>query len=102
MGNCAGGSLFYIVTSSIRMNLYVGNLARQVNDQALEALFGEFGKVSSANVIVDPQVGESRGFAFVEMPYDNEAKEAIRQLKNVEFFGRKMFISEARQKQAKR
>ena len=84
------------------MNLYVGNLSTQVNRQALEALFGEFGKVASANVILDPQAGESRGFAFVEMPYDAEAKEAIRQLKNVEFFGRKLFISEARNRPSKR
>jgi RNA recognition motif-containing protein len=62
------------------MNLYVGNLDYTVKEAQLQAMFSEFGEVSSVKVITDKMSGKSKGFAFVEMPNDDEANEAIKNL----------------------
>ena len=59
------------------MNIYVGNLAFDSTDDALKAHFEQFGEVSSAKIIQDRMTGKSRGFAFIEMPDENEAYTAI-------------------------
>ena len=59
------------------MNIYVGNLPYSVTEDELRNLFGEFGEVSSANIITDRYTGQSKGFGFVEMPNQQEAEEAI-------------------------
>lgn len=77
-------------------NLYVGNLSYSVNDGELNALFAQFGTVSSARVITDRDSGRSKGFGFVEMPNDDEAQKAIDGLNEKENNGRKLTVNEAR------
>ena len=77
-------------------NLYVGNLSYSVNDDELNALFSQFGKVSSARVIMDRETGRSKGFGFVEMPDDAEAQAAIDNLNNKENNGRTIAVNEAK------
>ena len=62
------------------MNIYVGNLTYDVTAGELNAVFSEFGEVSSANVIKDKKSGRSKGYGFVEMPNGSAANEAIKAL----------------------
>ncbi len=80
------------------MNMYVSNLSFHTSDEDLKTLFSQFGAVSSAKVIMDRETGRSRGFGFVEMGTDAEAKEAIKNLNNKEVEGRAMSVSVAREK----
>ncbi len=80
------------------MNLFVTNISRVVKEDALQALFAEFGQVLSVKIIGDKYTGESKGFGFVEMPNDGQALEAIKKLSNAEFFGRRLVVSKARPK----
>ena len=80
------------------MNLYVSNLGFQVNDDDLMKLFSQYGQVSSAKVINDRETGRSRGFGFVEMPVDDEAQKAIKELSGKPVEGRSLSVSEARPK----
>lgn len=81
------------------MNIYVSNLNFKTSDVELNELFTEFGTVSSAKVITDRESGRSRGFGFVEMPNDDEAKEAIAGLNNKEVDGRAMSVSVAKERE---
>jgi len=78
------------------MNLYVGNLDYTVKEAQLQAMFSEFGEVSSVKIITDKMSGKSKGFAFVEMPNDEEAKEAITNLDQKTIKERPISVSEAR------
>ena len=80
------------------MNMYVSNLSFHTGDDDLRKLFEQFGAVSSAKVINDRETGRSRGFGFVEMESDAEAKAAISGLNNKEVEGRPMSVSVAREK----
>ncbi len=79
-----------------QMNIYVANVPFKANDDELRELFEEFGEVSSARIIMDKFTGKSRGFAFVEMPNDDEAKQAISQLNDFDFMGKVLVVNEAR------
>jgi RNA recognition motif-containing protein len=83
------------------MNMYVSNLSFHTSDDDLKNLFGAYGAVSSAKVITDRETGRSRGFGFVEMGSDAEAKEAIKNLNNKEIEGRPISVSVAREKSAR-
>lgn len=77
------------------MNIYVGNLPYSTTREDLEAIFGEFGAVESARVVIDRESGRSKGFGFVEM--DAAAgKMAIENLNGKEIGGRKAVVNEAR------
>jgi RNA recognition motif-containing protein len=78
------------------MNIFVGNLARNVSDEDLKTAFEAFGQVATATVIRDKFTGESRGFGFVEMPAKAEAESAIAELNGKELSGRRMNVNEAR------
>ncbi len=78
------------------MNIYVGNLSFDATENDLRQAFGEFGEVASANIIMDRETGRSRGFAFVEMPNDNEARAAIEGLNLKPIAGRNVSVNEAR------
>jgi RNA recognition motif-containing protein len=80
------------------MNIYVGNLSYGVDDGALQAAFGEFGQVASAQVVKDKETGRSRGFGFIEMPVQAEAEAAIKALNGKELDGRAISVNEARPK----
>ncbi|HET6863839.1 MAG TPA: RNA-binding protein [Candidatus Saccharimonadales bacterium] len=76
--------------------LYVGGLAYSVNDSQLNDFFSTAGTVVSASVILDKFSNQSKGFGFVEMSSEDEAKEAIKQLNEKELDGRKISVNEAR------
>ena len=78
------------------MNIYISNLSYQITDEDLKDLFAEYGEVSSAKVITDKYTGKSRGFGFVEMPEESQAKQAIQELNNAEVDGRNISVSVAR------
>jgi RNA recognition motif-containing protein len=76
--------------------LYVGNLTYNVNNSDLEALFAPFGTVESSQVIQDRDTNRSKGFGFVEMSSDSEAKAAINGLNDHEHDGRRLTVNEAK------
>lgn len=76
--------------------LFVGSLPYTTTSAQLEEIFAKVGAVVSANVVTDKMTGRSRGFGFVEMASDEEAKAAIEKLNGSEVEGRKIFVSEAR------
>jgi cold-inducible RNA-binding protein len=78
--------------------LYVGNLPYNTVEQDLEALFASAGTVESVNVIRDMATGRARGFAFVEMASEEDAKNAINTLNNHDLGGRNLTVNEARPK----
>ena len=78
------------------MNIYVGNLAREVTEEELRQTFEAFGEVASVTIIKDKYSGESRGFGFVEMPAKAEGQAAIDGLKDKELKGRTLNADEAR------
>jgi len=78
------------------MNIYVGNLAREVTEDELREAFEAFGEVTSAKIITDRISGESRGFGFVEMPTDAEAQEAMSGMDGKELKGRPIKANKAR------
>ncbi|RKF19991.1 RNA-binding protein [Alginatibacterium sediminis] len=59
------------------MKLLVRNLARTTSEQEIRVLFSEFGDVTDCNLVLDQETGLSKGFAFVEMPDETEAKSAL-------------------------
>lgn len=80
------------------MNIYVGNLSYDLNDQDLHDVFAEYGSVDSARVIIDKMTGKKRGFGFVEMN-DEDAKKAIMELDGAEINGRDIIVNEAKPKE---
>ena len=77
-------------------NLFVGNLTFTTTSGELEALFAEFGEVSSAQVITDRDTGRSRGFGFVEMPSNEDAEKAISSLDGRNVSGRALKVNVAK------
>lgn len=84
------------------MNIYVGNIAKDVTDEELQSLFSEYGNVRSLKIIRDLFSGESKGFGFVEMPGQAEAQKAISELNTRELKGKKLVVNEARPKSDRR
>ncbi len=76
--------------------LYVGNLSYNMDNQSLETLFAEFGRVQSAQVVQDRDTGRSKGFGFVEMSDNGQAQAAIQGLNLKEVDGRALTVNEAR------
>jgi RNA recognition motif-containing protein len=77
-------------------NLFVGSLAYSVTDDELQQFFATAGNVVSAKVIMDRDTNRSKGFGFVEMGSDDEAKAAIAQLDGKDLNGRAISVNEAR------
>ena len=77
-------------------NLFVGSLPWSVNDEQLSEMFSEAGNVESAKVITERDSGRSKGFGFVEMSTDEEAKKAIEMFNGKEIEGRAINVNEAR------
>ena len=78
------------------MNIYVGNLSYGMNDADLEAVFAEFGEVTSCKIIMDRETGRSKGFGFVEMATQEAGQAAIEELDGKEVSGRNIRVNEAR------
>ncbi len=80
------------------MNIFVGNLAKEVTDLELQELFATYGTVRSVKIIRDLFSGESKGFGFIEMPGNTEAQTAMKELNTHELKGKKLSVNEARPK----
>src|SRR4051812_43226888 len=78
--------------------IYVGNLPWSYSSSDLESLFGQYGSVSSAEVVSDRETGRSRGFGFVEMPNDAEFEAAVNALNGADCGGRPLVVNEARER----
>ena len=81
--------------------LFVAGLPYALKDADLESAFSAVGSVSSVKIITDRETGKSRGFGFVEMDSDDEAKEAIKQLDGSDMQGRSIAVSEAKPREEK-
>lgn len=79
-------------------NLFVGNLTYSVSNSDLETLFGQYGQVTSAQVITDRETGRSRGFGFVEMASAEDANSAIEALNGKDHDGRSLTVNIARER----
>jgi cold-inducible RNA-binding protein len=79
--------------------LYVGNLSYDTTDRELEQMFSAHGKVQSVQLIIDRTTGRSKGFGFVEMESDQDAKAAIAAVNGKEVGGRRLTVNEARPQQ---
>lgn len=82
--------------------LYVGGLSYDTTEQTLKEAFSQAGTVESANVIVDRMTGRSKGFGFVEMATEEEARAAIEKLNGKEIDGRTVTVNEARPQEPRR
>jgi len=78
--------------------VYVGNMNYTTTETALRDLFTPYGEVSSVNIIVDRYTGKAKGFGFVEMNTEEEARSAIEALNGFEFMGRQLRVNEAEDK----
>lgn len=85
-----------ILDRTHKVNIYVGNLAYEVNDDDLRNMFSPFGRVNSAKVIADMYSGKSRGFGFVEMEASADGQKAIAELNGADLKGRAIVVNEAR------
>lgn len=84
------------------MNIFVGNLSYSTTEDMVRSLVSAHGVVDSVNLITDRDTGRSRGFCFVEMPNDQEAKAAIAALDGTELDGRTIKVNEARPREDRR
>ncbi len=80
------------------MKIFVGNLPFSVGEAELQSLFAQKGSVDSVMVMRDTATGRSRGFAFLEMPSEEEARKAITELNAYSVDGRNLTVNEARPK----
>ena len=80
------------------MNIFVGNLSRDVTEEDLREAFSAFGQVSKVTILKDKFSGEPRGFGFVEMPAKAEAQAAINGMNQKDLKGRALNVNEARPK----
>ena len=84
------------------MRIFVGNLPFSMNEDELRGLFEPHGAVESADIITDRETGRSRGFGFVEMRDDTEARKAIEALTDFVSGGRTLTVNEARPREDRR
>jgi len=77
------------------MNIYIGNLNYRVKEENLRHVMEEYGTIDSVKVIKDRDTGHSKGYAFAEMPDDDEARALIEGLNGTEFQGRQLVVKEA-------
>ena len=80
------------------MKLFVAGLPYDLDDAELEEIFEKFGTIASAKVSMDKETGKSRGFGFVEMPNDEEAKEAIEHLNDISLGKKPLVVKQAEDK----
>jgi len=80
------------------MKIFITGLPLEVGEDELTAVFGDFGPVKSLRIIKDRETGQSRGFGFVEMPNDDEAREAIKRMNGGDYNGNRIKVAEAQEK----
>ena len=91
-----GDEKFFYAPEEVFMNIYVGNLPYNTNDADMKALFENYGTVTSTSIISDKFTGRSRGFGFVEMSDDDQARQAIEATNGADYNGRALVVNEAR------
>jgi RNA recognition motif-containing protein len=82
------------------MNIFVAKLNFKTRSEDLQKEFEKFGQVTSAKIVKDRETGRSKGYGFVEMPNDDEARAAIEGLNEKEFDGRVIVVKPANPKPA--
>ena len=80
------------------MKLLIRNLARTITEAELKALFEAYGTVQSCNLVIDPKTGTSKGFGFIEMPRQGDAKAAMKSLNGREVADNKIRVKKAESK----
>jgi RNA recognition motif-containing protein len=80
------------------MKLLIRNLAKATTEEKLLTLFKEHGNIQSCNLVLDKETGESKGFAFIEMPKVGEAKAAIKNLNGYQLAGNLIRVKKAEMK----
>ena len=83
------------------MNIFISNLNYNTVEQELQALFENYGEVSSVKIVTDRETGRSRGFGFVEMPNDSEGAKAVDGLHQSDYKARTLNVTEAKPREAK-
>lgn len=82
--------------------MYIGNIPYDATEEDLRGLFSEYGEIESLKIIQDKYTGRSRGFGFVEMVHEKDAREAIEKLNGKDFMEKTLKVSEARPQQKRR
>jgi RNA recognition motif-containing protein len=83
------------------MNIFVAKLSYNTSESKVLSAFEAYGEVSSAKIILDRETGRSKGFAFVEMPNDDEARQAIAELNDTEMDGRTIVVKESEPRESR-
>ena len=84
------------------MNIYVGNLSYDAGENDIRKVFEEYGAVESVKIIIDRMTDRSKGFGFVEMTNDDEARKAIEELNGKDHLDRALKVNEARPREDRR
>jgi len=79
--------------------MYVGNIPYNATEEDLRGLFSEYGEIDSLKIIQDNFTGQSKGFGFIEMAEEKDARKAIEELNGKDFMGKSLKVSEARPQQ---
>ncbi len=77
------------------MNIFIANLNYKIRRENLQGIFAEYGEVTSAKIIIDRETGRSKGFGFVEMPNEEQARKAIVELNGAEWEGKVITVKES-------
>lgn len=77
------------------MRIFIANLPHKLEEVELKTMLTQFGQVASVKLVTDKETGKRKGFGFVEMPVNEQAKAAITALNEKEVYGRKIALSEA-------
>jgi len=80
------------------MNIFVGSLPFSLEESELRGVFEDFGEVTSVKIITDKFTGRSKGFGFIEMPDDEQAKKAIEELNGAELAGRSIVVNKSEER----
>jgi RNA recognition motif-containing protein len=89
---------FIDLITQLNMNIFVGSLPFKIEEGDLQAIFEEYGEVTSVRIITDKFSGRSKGFGFIEMPSDEDAKKAIEHLNGAELEGRTIVVNESEER----
>jgi len=81
------------------MRIFIANLPHKLEETELKTMLTQFGQVASVKLVTDKETGKRKGFGFIEMPVNDQAKAAITALNEKEVYGRKIALSEAIEKE---
>ena len=83
------------------MNIYIGQLPYNVNEDEIKEIFVEYGEIASVNLVKDRFSGQSKGFGFIDMPNNSEADKAIKALNKTMLKGREIKVNQSEQRKQK-